>query len=164
MSRAICLYAGSFDPVTNGHLSLIRRASPRFDKVFVAVMRNAAKEGVFTVGERLAMLADVCAPYPNVRVLAAEGLTASLAAQLDAGVLLRGLRGAQDLESELLMARVNRRLNPGLETIFLPASSQAEEISASMVRQLAAFGADLSAYVPPCVIEDIREGFSRPLE
>ena len=161
MSRAICLYAGSFDPVTNGHLSLIRRAASRFDRVFVAVMRNPAKQGAFTVGERLAMLAEVCAPYGNVRVLAGEGLTAALAAQLNANVLLRGVRGMQDLESELTMARVNRRLNPGLETIFLPPEEGCEDVSSSLVRELASLGADFSAYVPPQVRDRIVNKYSK---
>ena len=161
MSRAICLYAGSFDPVTNGHLSLIRRAASRFDKLFVAVMRNPAKQGAFTVGERLAMLAEVCAPYGNVRVLAGEGLTAALAAQLNANVLLRGVRGMQDLESELTMARVNRRLNPGLETIFLPPEEGCEDVSSSLVRELASLGADFSAYVPPQVRDRIVNKYSK---
>lgn len=161
MSRAICLYAGSFDPVTNGHLSLIRRAASRFDRVFVAVMRNPAKQGAFTVGERLAMLAEVCAPYGNVRVLAGEGLTAALAAQLNANMLLRGVRGMQDLESELTMARVNRRLNPGLETIFLPPEEGCEDVSSSLVRELASLGADFSAYVPPQVRDRIVNKYSK---
>ena len=161
MSRAICLFAGSFDPVTNGHLSLIRRAASRFDKVFVAVMRNPAKQGAFTVGERLAMLAEVCAPYGNVRVLAGEGLTAALAAQLNANVLLRGVRGMQDLESELTMARVNRRLNPGLETIFLLPEEGCEDVSSSLVRELASLGADFSVYVPPQVRDRIVNKYSK---
>ena len=161
MSRAICLFAGSFDPVTNGHLSLIRRAASRFDMVFVAVMRNPAKQGAFTVGERLAMLAEVCAPYGNVRVLAGEGLTAALAAQLNANVLLRGVRGMQDLESELTMARVNRRLNPGLETIFLLPEEGCEDVSSSLVRELASLGADFSAYVPPQVRDRIVNKYSK---
>ena len=161
MSRAICLFAGSFDPVTNGHLSIIRRAASRFDRVFVAVMRNPAKQGAFTVGERLAMLAEVCAPYGNVRVLAREGLTAALAAQLNANVLLRGVRGMQDLESELTMARVNRRLNPGLETIFLPPEEGCEDVSSSLVRELASLGADFSAYVPPQVRDRIVNKYSK---
>ncbi len=161
MSRAICLFAGSFDPVTNGHLSIIRRAASRFDRVFVAVMRNPAKQGAFTVGERLAMLAEVCAPYGNVRVLAGEGLTAALAAQLNANVLLRGVRGMQDLESEMTMARVNRRLNPGLETIFLPPEEGCEDVSSSLVRELASLGADFSAYVPPQVRDRIVNKYSK---
>ena len=161
MSRAICLFAGSFDPVTNGHLSLIRRAASRFDKVFVAVMRNPAKQGAFTVGERLAMLAEDCAPYGNVRVLAGEGLTAALAAQLNANVLLRGVRGMQDLESELTMARVNRRLNPGLETIFLPPEEGCEAVSSGLGRELASLGADFSVYVPPQVRDRIVNKYSK---
>ena len=151
----ICLYPGSFDPVTNGHLSLIRRASERFDRVFVAIMKNPAKRETFTVCERLRMLAQVCAPYGNVRVLAAEGLTSALAAQLNADTLLRGLRGAQDLESELSMAWVNRHLNPGLETVFFPPEPGCEDVSSTLVRELASLGADIDAFVPPVVRDAI---------
>jgi len=155
MRPVICLYPGSFDPVTNGHLSLIRRAAERFDQVFVAVLRNPAKQGAFPVEERLRMLNRVCAPYENVHVLAAEGLTSALAKQLGAAVLLRGLRGAQDLESELMMARVNRRLNPALETVFLGPEEGCESVSSSLVRELASLGGDISAYVPPEVRDTI---------
>ena len=155
MSQVICLYAGSFDPVTNGHLSLIRRAAGRFDKLFVAVMRNPAKQGAFPVEERLRMLTEVCAPYTNVRVLTADGLTCELAARLNATVLLRGLRGAQDLETELMMARVNRRLNPKLETVFLPPEEGCEAVSSSLVRELASLGADIDEFVPPQVRDAI---------
>ena len=150
-----CLYAGSFDPVTNGHLSLIRRASERFDRVFVAVMKNAAKQGAFPVGERLRMLADVCAPYRNVRVLAADGLTCALARQLGARVLLRGLRGAQDMDNEFAMARINRQLNPDLETVFFPPEPGCEAISSTIVRELAAYGADIDSFVPAIVKDEI---------
>ena len=161
MSQTICLYAGSFDPVTNGHLSLIRRAALRFDKVFVAVMRNSAKQGAFTVGERLKMLAEVCAPFENVRVLAAEGLTSALAAQLNATVLIRGLRGLQDLDSELAMAKINRRLNPELETIFFPPEEGCEAVSSSLVRELASLGGNIDQFVPPQVRDEIINHYKR---
>ena len=161
MRPVICLYPGSFDPVTNGHLSLIRRASERFDKVYVAVMRNPAKQGAFPVEERLQMLNEVCAPYENVHVLAAEGLTSALAAKLDATVLLRGLRGAQDLESELMMARVNHRLNPALETVFLGPEEGCETVSSSLVRELASLGGDITAFVPPQVRDAIIHHYTK---
>ena len=155
MKPVICLYAGSFDPVTNGHLSLIRRAAERFDRLFVAVMHNPQKHCAFSVGQRMAMLAEVCAPYANVRVLSSEGLTAALAAQLGATVLLRGLRSAQDLDSELTMARVNHRLNPALETVFLPPEEGCEAVSSSLVREIAAFGGNIDSFVPPVVRDQI---------
>ena len=161
MRPVICLYPGSFDPVTNGHLSLIRRASERFDKVYVAVMRNPAKQGAFPVEERLRMLNEVCAPYENVHVLAAEGLTSALAAKLDATVLLRGLRGAQDLESEFMMARVNHRLNPALETVFLGPEEGCETVSSSLVRELASLGGDIEAFVPPQVRDAIIHHYTK---
>ena len=164
MSVSRCLYPGSFDPVTNGHMDIIRRAAGLFDQVIVGVLHNPEKRGCFPVEKRVEMLKKACRGLPNVEVISYGGLLADLTRERGIPVVVRGVRGTTDLESETAMARINHQMNPGLETIFLPASSQAEEISASMVRQLAAFGADLSAYVPPCVIEDIREGFSRPLE
>ena len=151
MKPVICLYAGSFDPVTNGHLGLISRAAGMFDRVYVAIMKNAEKQGTFSIAERLDMLAKVCAPYQNVRVLAGDGLTSALARQLGATVLLRGLRGARDLESELMMARVNRRLSPGLETLFLPPEEGCEDISSSLVRELARLGGNIDPFVPQAV-------------
>ena len=161
MKPVICLYAGSFDPVTNGHLGLIQKASERFDKVFVAVMRNPSKQGTFTIDERMQMLREVCKPFPNVQILTAEGLTSELAAQLNATVLLRGLRGTQDLDSELTMARVNRRLNPALETIFLAPAEGCEDISSSLVRELASLGADIDAFVPPQVRDTIIQHYAK---
>ncbi len=155
MKPVICLYAGSFDPVTNGHLSLIRRAAERFGRVFVAVMKNPQKRGTFSVEERLRMLETVCTPFKNVQVVTADGLTSALAARLKATVLLRGLRGVQDLESELVMARINHRLNPELETVFLPPEEGCEAVSSSIVREIASLGGDIDSFVPPEVRDTI---------
>ena len=161
MKPVVCLYAGSFDPVTNGHLSLIRRASEKFDRVFVAVMKNAQKQGAFPVSERVEMLEKVCAPYENVSVLTADGLTCELAKRLQAGILLRGLRGAQDLEVEMTMARINHRLNPDLETVFLPPEEGCEMVSSSMVREIAALGGDIDSFVPPAVRDEIIQHYAK---
>ena len=148
MNNSRCLYPGSFDPVTLGHLDIIRRAAAIFDTVVVGVLHNPEKKGCFSVEQRVDMLQRACRDIPNVQVISYGGLLAQLTRETGISVVVRGVRGIADLESETAMARINHQLNPALETLFLPASPEMEEISASMVRQLAAFGADLSAYVP----------------
>ena len=148
MNNSRCLYPGSFDPVTLGHLDIIRRAAAIFDTVVVGVLHNPEKKGCFSVEQRVDMLQRACRDMPNVQVISYGGLLAQLTKETDISVVVRGVRGVADLESETAMARINHQLNPALETLFLPASPEMGEISASMVRQLAAFGADLSAYVP----------------
>ena len=148
MNNSRCLYPGSFDPVTLGHLDIIRRAAAIFDTVVVGVLHNPEKKGCFSVEQRVDMLQRVCRDMPNVQVISYGGLLAQLTKETGISVVVRGVRGVADLESETAMARINHQLNPALETLFLAASPEMGEISASMVRQLAAFGADLSAYVP----------------
>ena len=148
MNNLRCLYPGSFDPVTLGHLDVIRRAAAIFDTVVVGVLHNPEKKGCFSVEQRVDMLQRACRDIPNVQVISYGGLLAQLTKEAGISVVVRGVRGVADLESETAMARINHQLNPTLETLFLPASPEMGEISASMVRQLAAFGADLSAYVP----------------
>lgn len=160
MMKKCCLFPGSFDPVTLGHVDIIRRAAAIFDQVVVGVLHNPDKKGCFPVEKRLEMLKKACDDISNVQFLAFDGLLADLTREKDIRVVVRGVRGMQDLESESAMARINHLLNPNLETIFLPASSGYEEISASMVRQLATFGADLTAFVPSKVLPDILAAFS----
>lgn len=159
MTPSRCLYPGSFDPVTLGHMDVIRRAAGLFDTVVVGVLHNPEKRGCFSVEQRVDMLRRACAGIPNVQVISYEGLLAQLTRETGITVVVRGVRGVNDLESETVMARINRQLNPALETLFLPASPEVGEISASMVRQLAAFGADLSAYVPPEALPVILAAF-----
>ena len=159
MKASRCLYPGSFDPVTLGHMDMIRRAAALFDTVVVGVLHNPEKKGCFSVEQRVDMLKKACVGIPNVQVISYGGLLAQLTREEGISVVVRGVRGVNDLESETAMARINRQLNPALETLFLPASPEMGEISASMVRQLAAFGADLSAYVPSEVLPDILAAF-----
>ncbi|MBE5772272.1 MAG: pantetheine-phosphate adenylyltransferase [Clostridia bacterium] len=161
MGERICLYPGSFDPVTRGHMDIIARAANIFDQVVVGVLHNPDKRGCFPVEKRVEMLRKACAKLENVRIIAYGGLLAQLTREENIRVVVRGVRGVADLESETMMARINHQLNPDLETIFLPASPENGEISASMVRQLAAFGADLSAYVPSEVLPDILAAFAQ---
>ena len=161
MKRSCCLYPGSFDPVTLGQLDIIRRAARIFDDVYVGVLFNPEKKGCFPVEKRVEMLEKVCADLPNVRVLSYWGLLAKLTEEKQIPVVIRGIRGVGDLESETAMARINHQLNPDMDTLFFPASSGKEEISGTMVRQLASFGADLSHYVPSEVLPDVLAAFSK---
>lgn len=164
MGEKKCLYPGSFDPPTRGHVDIIRRSACIFDEVIVGVLHNPDKQGCFPVEKRLEMLKKACVGIPNVRFAAFDGLTAELARQMNVRVLIRGVRGIQDLESETAMAHINRQLNDDLDTVFFPASQEQAEISSSYVRQLAAFGAPLSPYIPDEIIQDVRERFAAPKE
>ncbi len=156
-----CLYPGSFDPVTLGHLDIIRRAAAIFDTVVVGVLHNPDKQGLFSVGQRVDMLEKACGEIPNVKIIAWPGLLADLTRETGIRAVVRGVRNAADLDSESAMAHINGRLDPGLETLFLPASPERADVSASMVRQLASFGADISAFVPSQVLPDILAAFSK---
>ncbi|MCR4886094.1 MAG: pantetheine-phosphate adenylyltransferase [Clostridiales bacterium] len=160
MKESVCLFPGSFDPVTNGHMDVIRRAAKIFDRVVVGVLHNPDKLGLFSVDQRVAMLKKACTDIPQAEVIAYGGLLADLTREKNIRVVIRGVRGTGDLESETAMARINGQLDPGLETLFLPASPGCGEISASMVRQLAQFGADLKPYVPRAVLRDIRKMYA----
>ncbi|MBR6185673.1 MAG: pantetheine-phosphate adenylyltransferase [Clostridia bacterium] len=161
MGETRCLYPGSFDPVTVGHMDIISRAAAMFDEVVVGVLHNPEKKGCFPVEKRVEMLKKACREMPNVRVIAYGGLLAQLTKEENIRVVVRGVRTAADLESETMMAHVNRQLNPALETVFLPASPGFAEVSASMVRQLAQFGAPLSAYVPLQALPDVAAAFQQ---
>ena len=132
MNNSRCLYPGSFDPVTLGHLDIIRRAAAIFDTVVVGVLHNPEKKGCFSVEQRVDMLQRACQGIPNVEVISYGGLLAQLTKETGISVVVRGVRGAADLENETAMARVNHQLNPALETMFMPASPEKVEISASV--------------------------------
>lgn len=161
MGETRCLYPGSFDPVTVGHLDIITRAARMFDEVVVGVLHNPEKQGCFPVETRVELLQKACRGLKNVRVTAYGGLLAQFTKDENIRVVVRGVRTVADLESETAMARINQHLNPDLETIFLPAAPGLGEVSASMVRQLAQFGADISAYVPAQALPDIERAFQR---
>ena len=161
MTESRCLYPGSFDPVTLGHMDMIRRAAALFDTVVVGVLHNPEKQGCFSVEQRVDMLKKACAGIPNVQVISYGGLLAQLTREEGISVVVRGVRGVNDLESETAMARINGQLNPGLETLLLPASPACGDISASMVRQLAQFGADIAPYVPREALEEIQKMFAQ---
>ena len=153
------IYPGSFDPITLGHLNIIKRAAVCFDKLIVCVMVNSEKvnRGLFTPEERVELIRKVVARLPNVEVDSSSTLIAEYARQKRACTLVKGLRAVSDYENELQMAPINRKLNPRLETMFLPSSTKYTYVSSSMVKEMARYGADLSDFVPREIIADIQE-------
>ena len=151
----ICVYPGSFDPVTTGHLDVIRRAASLFDEVIVAVMHNVNKRGCFPVEQRMALIEKAAAEIPNVRVDKWDGLLVDYVRMSGASCVVRGLRAVSDFESEMTMAQVNAQLLEGMETVFLMTKPEHGCISSSVVREAASFGADISAFVPECIAEEI---------
>ena len=154
MSLAIC--PGSFDPITLGHLNIIRRTSKIFDEVIVCIMHNSSKSShMFTVEERVDMVKRAVAKYPNVRVDSQNCLLAEYAKRYEGAVVVKGLRAVSDFEYEFQMNLVNKNINPNLETMFLTADGKYNFLSSSMVREMALYGADLTGLVPNEIIEDI---------
>lgn len=154
MSIAIC--PGSFDPITLGHLNIIRRTAMIFDEVVVCVMKNASKTSpMFTVEERADMVRRAVAKYPNVRVETPDGLLAEYAKSYERPTVVKGLRAASDFDYEFQMNLLNKKINPDMETMFLTASSKYTFLSSSIVREMAKYGADLTGLVPDEIREDI---------
>ena len=151
------VYPGTFDPITNGHEDLIQRASRLFDEVFVAVAHSQAKRPFFSLEERVRLASDVLAPYANVKVLGFDGLLSEFVKDHASGVILRGLRAVSDFEYEFQLAGMNRRLAPGVETLFLTPSDKYLFLSATIVREIAVLGGDISAFVHPVTAERMRE-------
>ena len=153
------IYPGSFDPITLGHLNIIKRAAVCFDKLIVCVMVNSEKvnRGLFTETERVELIRRVVAKLPNVEVDSSSTLIAEYARQKKACTLVKGLRAVSDYENELQMALINRKLNHRLETMFLTSSAKYTYVSSSMVKEMARYGADLSDFVPREIIADIQE-------
>jgi pantetheine-phosphate adenylyltransferase len=156
MKTSLAIYPGSFDPVTNGHLDLIERASKLFGRVVVTVARNAEKAPMFTLQERVEMLREVTRPFPNVEVDTFDGLLVDYARRLGARVLVRGIRAISDYEYELQMALMNRRLEPQLETVFMLPAVEYSYLSSHLVRELAVLGGSLTGLVPPVVERRLR--------
>jgi pantetheine-phosphate adenylyltransferase len=152
--RAVC--PGSFDPVTNGHLDIISRASKLFDEVVVAVLINKSKQGLFTVDERMDMLREVCSEFPNVKVDAFHGLLVNFCRERDIIAIVKGLRAVSDFDYELQMAQMNSSLAP-VETVFVPTSPTYSFLASSLVKEVAAYGGDVSGLVPEKVLPLLTE-------
>ena len=149
MKRAI--YPGSFDPVTFGHIDIIKRAAYIFDELIVAVLNNKGKTPLFSVDERVNILKEVVKDIPNVSVLSYEGLLVDFAKENDAGVIVRGLRAVTDFEYELQFAQTNSVLSSGVDTMFLTTSLRYAYLSSSTVKEVASYGGDIDKFVPPLV-------------
>jgi pantetheine-phosphate adenylyltransferase len=150
MRRAVC--PGSFDPVTNGHIDIFQRAARLFDEVVVAVGVNVSKSRLFSAEERLELLREATADLPNVRVDGFTGLIVEFCKDVDAVAIVKGIRGATDYEYELPMAQMNVHLT-GIETVFLPGATGNVFVSSSLVKEVAAFGGDIAAFVPRYVLD-----------
>ena len=160
MKRAI--YAGSFDPVTNGHLDVLTRAAQVFDEVIVAVAQNSEKRGLFTPQERVELLRDATAGIANARVTFFHGLLVEFAKREGACAIVRGLRAVSDFEFEFQMALMNRRLEPALETFFLMPREEYSYVSSRLVKEVASLGGDVSVFVPSAVVTALKSRFPLP--
>ena len=153
----IAIYPGSFDPITVGHLNIIRRSAEIFDHLTVCVMVNAGKNPMFTLEERVALIKRVVADLPNVEVDSSCELLADYAKRRGNCVIVKGLRAGSDFENEFQMALINRKLNPDLDTMFLTAEHQFTYLSSSTVKELGSYGVDLSDFLPEQIIPDFQE-------
>jgi pantetheine-phosphate adenylyltransferase len=152
--KAVC--PGSFDPVTNGHLDIIQRAASLFDEVTVAVLINKTKSSMFTVDERIDMLREVVAPYPNVKVDSFHGLLVDYCQARDIAAIVKGLRAVSDFDYELQMAQMNHRL-AGVETLFVSTNPLYSYLSSSLLKEIATYGGDVSGLVPETVLARLGE-------
>jgi pantetheine-phosphate adenylyltransferase len=156
----LAVYAGSFDPVTYGHVDLIERASALFSDVVVAIGVHPTRSPLFAIEERLALVGEVAASHANVRVASFDGLLIDYCRRIGARVIVRGLRAATDFEYELQIAHANADLSPEIDTIFLPTRTKHGFVSASLVREIASHGGDVSRYAPPAVVRALAQKFS----
>ena len=158
---SIAMFPGTFDPPTRGHEDLIRRALGLADRVIVAIAVNPAKQPLFPLDERLALLRAVTGPEPRIEITSFQGLLVDYARQAGAGIVVRGLRVAGDFEYEMQMALMNRHLSPGLETIFLAPAADLGFVSSTLVREVARYGGDLGDLVHPVVADALRKRFAK---
>lgn len=155
MKNEIAIYPGSFDPITRGHLDIIRRAAKLFDKLIVVVMVNPAKKCAFSPEERVELIKQCIGDLDNVCVEFSDGLLADYAKEKNAGAIIKGLRALSDFEYEFQMALTNSKLNPEVETLFLTTKAENMYLSSSMVRQIASMGGDISGFVPDIIHKQI---------
>ena len=157
--RLVAIYPGSFDPITNGHLDLIERASRLVDNLIVSILRNERKQPLFSVADRVEMLQEVARPFPNVEVDFFEGLLVDHASSRNATLIIRGIRAISDYEYEWQMALMNRRLRPEIETMFLMAGEAHSFISSHLVKEVIRLGGNISDMVPPVVEARLKNRF-----
>ena len=164
----IAIYPGSFDPITSGHLNIIRRAANIFDRLIVCVMVNGTKQPLFSLEERVKMIRDVVEDIPNVEVDFSKDLLAEYAKKRGSCVIVKGLRAGSDFENEFSMAIINHKINPNLDTMFLTAEHQYMYLSSSTVKELAGYDVDLSEFLPEQIIPvfkqriaEVRQGGNR---
>ncbi len=151
------IYPGSFDPITLGHLNIVRRAAKIFDRVIVCVMKNREKTPMFTIEERMDMVRRATERLGNVEVATTDKLLAEYAKQYEGAVIVKGLRAVSDFDYEFQIALVNKKMNPDLDTLFLTSSEKYTFLSSTVVKEMAAYGADLGELVPKEIIEDVVE-------
>ena len=160
-TMATAVYPGSFDPVTKGHLDIIKRAAKINDHLIVAVLINSAKHPLFTVEERVVLLQECCKDIPNVSVESFDGLTVEFAKKRHASVMVRGLRAVTDFEDEIQLAQTNHALMPGIETMFLATSIKWSYLSSTIVKEAAYYGSDISKFVTPNVEKAVNEKYAQ---
>jgi pantetheine-phosphate adenylyltransferase len=161
LTERVAIYPGSFDPPTNGHLDIVERSARLFDRVVVGVGRNLAKKTVFSADERIELMREACAKYRNVEVRAFDGLQVDFARTCGASFIVRGIRALSDFEFEFEMANMNRSLAAGIEMVYLMTAPEYLFISASRVKELAAFGAPIDKYVPANVAKRLAQAGKR---
>ncbi len=161
MPKRTAIYPGSFDPLTNGHVAIIQRGLKVFDRLVVAVANNPEKRPLFTAAERQSMIADALGDDPRVEVDAFDGLLVDYARRKGVHTVLRGLRAVSDFEYEFQIANMNRHLLPDVETVFVMTGEDYFFVSARLVREVATFGGDVSAFVPPNVLDALRRKLKR---
>ena len=162
MIRAI--YPGSFDPVTLGHLDIMKRASKTVDELIVGVLNNGGKTPLFTIDERVSMLKEVTEGLSNVKILSFSGLLVDFARQTEATVVVRGLRAISDFEYELQMAQTNHKLNPNVDTMFLATSLEYSYLSSTIVKEVAFFQGDIKEFMPEQIVERIKKKVKEKLQ
>ena len=157
----IAIYPGSFDPVTKGHIDILKTASELFDKVIIAVAHNSAKHGFLPVDKRVELIKEVTKNIPNVEIVSFNGLLIEFSDKMKADVIVRGIRAVSDFEYELMMAQTNKQLNPNIETMFFATSAEYSFVSSSMIRELAAFDGDITPFVPEEVSKRVYEKYKQ---
>lgn len=155
------IYPGSFDPITNGHLDVIKRGAKIFDRLIIAVLINVDKKGLFEIEERVELIKRVTKDIKNVEVVSFNGLLIDLLREKEADVILKGLRGVLDFEYEMQMALINNKLDSNVETLFMMTAAENSYISSSSVKQIAKFGGNINGLVPSEIINDIEKKINR---